>query len=96
MSNKAHTATLRRIAKRYGGMIGTDGQADITAGEMVIEVETAATLAAGINKLKSHACKRYVAVTNQEAIVEALRMTAGTDIGVMNPQGDIVREGEAS
>jgi hypothetical protein len=94
MSNKAHTATLRRIAKRYAGTIGTDGQADITAGDVLIEVETAATIAEGIHRLQSHAGKRYVAVTNQETIVEALRMTAQTGIGVMNPQGDIVREGD--
>lgn len=92
MVNKAHTATLRRIANRYGGTIGQDGQPDITAGEMLIEVETAATLREGIARLSTYACRRYVAVTNREALAEAQRLTAGTGIGVMSPQGDIVQE----
>jgi hypothetical protein len=94
MVNKAHTATLRRIAKRYQGAIGTDGQTDITAGELLIEVETAATLREGIARLQTHACRRYIAVTNREALTEALRLTAGTGIGVMSPQGDVVREAD--
>jgi hypothetical protein len=94
MVNKAHTATLRRIAKRYRGEIGADNRADIVAGDMLIEVETAATLAAGIARLLSHSCRRYVAVTNREALDEALRQTERTGIGVMNPQGDIVREAQ--
>jgi hypothetical protein len=31
-----------------------------------------------------------VAVTNREALSEALELVAGTGIGVMNPQGDVV------
>lgn len=96
MVNKAHTATMRRIAKRYGGIITQDGKADITAGDMLIEVETVATLAEGIARLLSQSCRRYVAVTNREALPEALRQTAGTGIGVMNPQGEIVREANLS
>jgi hypothetical protein len=40
----------------------------------------------------THDCRRFIAVTNRESLAEALRQTAGTGIGVMNPQGDIVRE----
>ena len=92
MVNKAHTATLRRIAKRYGGKIGTDDRADIVAGDILIEVETAATLSAGIARLMSQSCRRYVAVTNRESLDDAFRQTEGTGIGVMDPQGNIVRE----
>jgi hypothetical protein len=94
MVNKAHTAVLRRIAKRYHGIIGQDGQPDIQAGEASIEVETAATLPEGIARLLPLRGKRYVAVTNREALDEALRLTAGTGLGVMSPQGDIVQEAE--
>ena len=92
MVNKAHTATLRRITKRYSGIVGSGNEVDITAGDMLIEVETAATLVPGIERLSTHACRRYIAVTNRETLGDALRLTAGTGIGVMNPQGDIVRE----
>jgi len=94
MVNKAHTAVLRRIAKRYGGVIGQDGQPDIEAENLSIEVETEATLAEGISRLLPLAGRRYVAVTNREALAEALRLTAGTGLGVMSPQGEIVRESD--
>lgn len=94
MVNKAHTAVLRRLAKRYHGVIGQDGRPDIQAGELSIEVETVATLPEGIARLLPLSGPRYIAVTNREAIDEALRLTAGTGLGVMSPQGDIVREAE--
>jgi hypothetical protein len=94
MVNKAHTAVLRRIATRYQGILGQDGQPDVTAGEMLIEVETAATLPQGIARLLPLSGRRYVAVTNREALDEALRLTEGTGLGVMTPQGDILREAD--
>jgi hypothetical protein len=96
MVNKAHTAVLRRIAKRYQGTVGHDGMPDIQAGDISIEVETAATLPEGIARLLPRLGRRYVAVTNREALDEALRLTAGTGLGVMSPQGDIIREAEVS
>lgn len=59
---------------------------------MTIEVETSATLAEGIERLKSATGNRYIAVTNREALVDAVRLTAGTGIGVMDPSGDIMKE----
>jgi hypothetical protein len=91
MVNKAHTAVLRRIAARYQGTIGQDSQPDVSAGDLSIEVETAATLPEGIARLVLLTGRRYVAVTNREALDEALRLTAGTGLGVMTPHGDIVR-----
>ena len=91
MVNKAHTATLRRLAKRYGGQTG-DSRADVVAGDLLIEVETAATLSGGIARLRRQSCRRFIAVTNRESLDEALRQTEGTGIGVMDPQGEIVRE----
>jgi hypothetical protein len=40
----------------------------------------------------SQTCRRYVAVTNRESLDDALKQTEGTGIGVMDPQGEIVRE----
>jgi hypothetical protein len=58
----------------------------------VIEVETAATVAAGIQKLLQQTGRRFVAMTNRESIQDALELTKATEIGVMSPQGDIVKE----
>ena len=95
MTNKAHTAVVNRILTRYQGTAAQDGVFDVLAGDLLIAVETTATLAAAFPQLQLHVGKRYIAVTNQESLDEALRLTEGTPIGVMNSQGDIVKEAEA-
>jgi hypothetical protein len=53
MVNKAHTATVRRICERYGGVSGDGAGIDIVTAELRIEVETWATLAEGIGRLSA-------------------------------------------
>ena len=92
--NKAHTAAVRRIARRYGAAPpnGKPGDSpDVVAGDMKIEVETSATLSAGIARLLTLTGPRFIAVTNKESLAEALALTADTGIGVMDGQGEIVR-----
>lgn len=92
MPNKAHTATVRRLAARFGAAENLEGGPDIVTPDLVIEVETSATLADGVARLNGLTGRRFIAVTNLESLTEALQLVAGTGIGVMNPQGDIVRE----
>ncbi len=90
MANKAHAATVRRLADRYGVRAG---QAFDLAGEdLIIEVETAATVADGVRKLLHAGGRRFVAMTNQESIQDAVLLTTATEIGVMGPRGDVVKE----
>lgn len=90
--NKAHTAVVRRIAQRYGATsVGHNGF-DVVSGDLVVVVETSATLSEGIAKLQHAQGRRFVAVTNRETIEDALKLTAATDIGVMGPWGDIIRQ----
>ncbi len=70
-ANKAHTATVNRIIRRYGGTVGTGVNVDIQSPEGLIEVETEATLGRGVRRLKKCDGTTYVAVTNKEAIPEA-------------------------
>lgn len=92
-NTKAHTATVNRIARRYNVPPDHSGDGpDIQTTDMTIEVETTATLAAGIAKLNHQGGAVYVAVTNREALREALRLTENTPIGVMDPQGNIIRK----
>ena len=90
--NKAHTATANRIARRYGVQYNHGEGIDIDCERFAIEVETTATILEGILRLEL--CDRpvYVAVTNREAVAEALRLTMGKRIGVMDPQGNIIKE----
>ncbi len=93
--NKAHTATANRIAYRYGAKLDTsanDGEIDIQADGFSIAVETTATLEESVRRWSGHDQPVYVAVTNREGIAEALRLVADTRVGVMDPQGEIVKE----
>jgi hypothetical protein len=89
--NKAHTTTVNRIVRRYRGKPGEDLDVDIESPDGIIEVETEATISRGIKHLKKFRGPVYLAVTNKEALPEALRATRGSQIGVMDPQGNIVK-----
>jgi hypothetical protein len=92
--NKAHSAAVNRIARRYGGRVSLDGDPDVVAPAVAIEVETSATIRQGIRRLSDIAGPTFVAVTNKEAIVEALRQSHGTNVGVMDAQGEIVKQSQ--
>ena len=89
--NKAHAAVCNRIFKRYGGRLGRYEGPDVQASGFLVEVETTATLEDGKNSLLRQEGPRYLAVTNREAVPEALKVVAGTPLGVMDPQGNILR-----
>jgi hypothetical protein len=92
MANKAHAAVMRRLNERYGnGEANTNGF-DVHIGDLIIEVETTATMREAIDKLRGVNGRRYIAVTNRESIADAVALTAPTDIGVMDPWGEVVRE----
>jgi hypothetical protein len=95
MANKAHAAVVRRLIERYGvqGGENTNGF-DVHVGDLIIEVETTATLQEAVIKLTGTSGRRFVAMTNREALEDAMALTHATDIGVMDPWGDIVREPE--
>lgn len=90
-NNKAHSAVVNRILARYHGTLSADGLLDIVTGDMLIAVETTATLAAAMAQIHLLTGNRYIAVTNQESLADALRLADGTDIGVMNSKGDIIK-----
>ena len=91
MSNKAHSAAVRRIRTRYGGISGQELGIDIVADALLIEVETSATLDEGVARLSRLQGPRYVAVTNKEAIADTLLAALGTGIGVMDAHGNVIQ-----
>jgi hypothetical protein len=52
---------------------------------------TTATLSENLPELLALDGPVYIAVTNQESLAEALRLTADTKLGVMNSRGDIIK-----
>jgi hypothetical protein len=97
MANKAHAAVVRRLIERYGVQGGENSNGfDVHVGDLIIEVETTATLQEAVIKLKGTSGRRFVAMTNREALEDAMALTTSTDIGVMDPWGEIVRAPETA
>ena len=96
MANKAHAAVIRRLIERYG--VGTENSNgfDVHIGDLIIEVETTATLREAVEKLRRVSGRRFIAVTNREALPDAVALTGSTDIGVMDPWGEIIRDPTAA
>jgi hypothetical protein len=74
--------------------VNSDGNPDIVTPGVVIEVETSATLRNAIRRLKNSTGPAFVAVTNQEALSDALQFSQGTTVGVMDPHGEIIRQSQ--
>jgi len=90
---KAHTATVNRLAKRFSANKHVDDPdtPDLLAEHLAIEVETAATLVEGVDRLQRVSDGRaYVAVTNREALLEGRRAVHNTGVGLMDPNGEII------
>jgi len=92
MANKAHAAVVRRLIERYGVGIENSNGFDVHIGDLIIEVETTATLLDAVEKLRRTSGRRFIAVTNREAISDALAVTGKTGIGVMDPWGEVLRD----
>jgi hypothetical protein len=92
MANKAHAAVVRRLMERYGGGSQNTNGFDVHIGDLIIEVETTATLRDGVSKLGHALGRRFIAVTNREALEDAVAATGATGIGVMDPWGEIVQQ----
>ncbi len=90
MANKAHTATLNRICARYGFVPNPSGPHDIKAEGVIIDVETSASVTEAVERLKNIGCPAYIAITNNEGIKYTKQKVTGTDIGVMDPRGNIL------
>lgn len=88
--NKAHTATANRVARRYGGEIQNGDGPHVVTDEMDVYIVTTATMRPILRELTPDARPAYFAVTNQEAVVDVLKVVQGTHVGVLSPKGDIL------
>ncbi|MEX2186644.1 MAG: hypothetical protein WD875_07620 [Pirellulales bacterium] len=90
--SKALTATINRLARRFDGTANESGE--IRYGSATIRVTTSATVADAVAELSQQRGPVYVAMTNREGVRDALRVADGTKVGVMQPDGEIVRPAE--
>ncbi len=93
-TNKAHTATANRIARRLQTVVNTGSGFDIQADGITIEVETTASMLSGEERLSSVPGRVYIAMTNKDGVKSALAATDGSRVGIMDPYGNIVRESQ--
>ena len=89
--SRSHKTTANRLAALYGAEYNQGPGADIKAGGITIEVETAETVADAGRQLRGHRGPVYVAGTNKEAVEQALDRYDDSTIGVMDNKGNIVK-----
>ena len=86
-----HDKTARRIANKEGVEYNRGQGPDIISNRCVIEVETAETVCDGPRQLQGFRKLVYIAGADDQATRAALETTKGKTIGVMDPQGNIVK-----
>lgn len=86
-----HNRVAMNIARRYGARFNTRSNPDIETPDRVIEVESAATVAEGFRRLRKFRKPVYIAGVDIDAITAACKATIGTTVGVMTPDGQIVK-----
>lgn len=86
-----HDQTATRIARSEGVSYNRGQGPDVNTGRRAIEVETAETARDGLRQLQGFRKPVYIAGADADATEAALQATEGTTVGVMNPQGQIVR-----
>ena len=86
-----HDETATRLAAREGVVYNRGQGPDIISNRRVIEVETAETVRDGLRQLQGYNKPVYIAGADERATRAALKATQGTTIGVMDPQGNIVK-----
>ena len=86
-----HDRTATRLAGREGVPYNRGRGADIQAPGRAIEVESRDTVRDGLRQLQGHRKPVYIAGTDREATEAAIEATEGTTVGVMDPNGRIVK-----
>ena len=87
-----HTKPLQiGLQKKFGAEYNTGKGVDIQTRDTAIEVETPDTVSDAHRQLQGHKKPVFIACTNQEAVQKALEKTEETTIGVMDNQGNIIR-----
>jgi hypothetical protein len=92
MESRSHKTTANRLAKKFKTDYNQGQGADIQAGNVAIEVETADTVNDASRQLQGYKKSVYVAGTDKKAVEKALDKYKDTTIGVMDNQGKIVKK----
>lgn len=86
-----HDVTAQRLARKEGVEYNRGQGPDVISTRRAIEVETVNTVHDGLRQLQGYKKPVYIAGADAEATKAALDATQGMTVGVMNPQGKIIK-----
>ena len=91
MAQTKHDRTAEKIARQKGAPYNRGQGPDVQTPTQAIEVETKATVSDGFRQLRGFRRSVYIAGADDAATKAALEATKGTTVGVMSPDGKIVK-----
>jgi len=86
-----HDKTANRLASKKGVEYNRGQGPDVVTPRQAIEVETVDTVADGFRQLRGFTKPVYIAGADAAATEKALEAAKGTTVGVMDPQGNIIK-----
>ena len=86
-----HDQTASQLARKDGVEYNRGQGPDVVSPRRAIEIETAETARDGLRQLRGFRKPVYIAGADAEATKAALAATENTTVGVMDPQGTIIR-----
>ena len=86
-----HDKTATRLARKEGVPYNRGQGPDVNGNRRAIEVETAKSARDGLRQLQGFRKPVYIAGADAKATEAASQATRGTTVGVMNPQGKVVK-----
>ena len=89
--SKIHDIVANRIAKKLKVFYNTGRGPDLVEYPRVVEVVLANEIEEGLRKINDFAGPTYLAGATQLAVERAKKATRGTSIGVMDPNGRILK-----
>lgn len=89
ISRRDHIAT--RIARKYGIEYKKESNLDIVAPDCAIAVETLASAHEGFKRLQDHTCPVYMVGIDHFSTNAIMNWLRNTDIGIMDPIGNILK-----
>ena len=90
--SRSHKTAANRLANMHNTEYNQGQGPDIKSDDITIEVETPDSVDDAGRQLQGHRGPVYVAGTNQQAIEKALERYENTTIGVMDNQGNIIKD----
>ena len=86
-----HDKTANRLARKKGVEYNRGQGPDVITPRQAIEVETVDTIADGFRQLRGFKKQVYIAGADKLATAKSLEAAKGTTVGVMDPQGNIIK-----